>query len=80
MAENKTVKQKKVYSKNYFVKDFGPIAGMETSPEIDKALDEQLKAVKAKASDFHVTEKEYELMVEKSKLMIGIKQVAAKKK
>jgi hypothetical protein len=71
---------KKVYSKNYVLSDFGPIGGLQVKPEIDKALDEKLIEVKAKASDFHVTEKEYELMVEKSKLMIGIKQVAAKKK
>jgi hypothetical protein len=80
MAETKTVKEKKVYSKNYFVKDFGPIGGLEASAEIDKQLNEQLKDAKAKASDFHVSEKEYALMTEKSKLQIGIKQVSAKKK
>jgi len=78
MAE--TIKEKKVYSKNYYVKDFGAIGGMPVSTEIDKQLNEQLKDVKAKASDYHVTEKEYDLMVEKSKLQIGIKQVSAKKK
>ena len=42
-----------VYSKNFYLKDFGKIGGKEVTAEIDKALDAALKGIGKKASDYH---------------------------
>jgi hypothetical protein len=76
MAEAKKQAEKKVYSKNYYIKNIGSIGGLPVDASIDKALDSALSNVKAKATDFHVSEKEYELLVKNSKLQIGITQKA----
>jgi len=76
MAEAKKQTEKKVYSKNYYIKDVGPIGGKPVDAATDKALNDALSEVKGKASDFHVSEKEYELIVKNSKLQIGITQKA----
>lgn len=47
-------KKAKVYSKNYYVKDFGPILGKPVSAEIDAILNRSLSLVGKKATDFHV--------------------------
>lgn len=79
MAEQKEVKEAKVYSKNYYLPGLAiSIGGKEVSQEIDKELGDLLKAVNKKASDYHATKKEYDLQVELSKRSIGI--VPRKKK
>lgn len=42
-----------VYTKNYYLKGFGCIGGLEVSAEIDRALNAALSKANKKASEYH---------------------------
>lgn len=42
-----------IYTKNFYVKQFGNIGGKEVTADIDRALNAALSAVHQKASDYH---------------------------